>query len=311
MKIAFFSEGNYTGKVKQEQLGRTDLNWVWALDADHYNINNVPTNLQYDYGVYIIPKKVPHISEAKFDELRKICTNVGVMQEGNHTYYQDWNVLVAFSYLERLQNCDFILCHNEIDLNYYSGIFPQIPVHILPTLLVDVNINKVQITPEYKRSGVLLSGNFTQWYSGIDSYLVGGVFNEPLFAPSMGRMQEAEKQIEDLTHIPYSNWNDWFYKLSEMRYGVNMMRTYAAGSFSLACGYLGIPCIGYKPLDTQKILFPELSVDEGDMKKAIKIAKHLRDNKQFYNHVSAYAQKAYQDNYSLEAFNQKTKEIFV
>ena len=39
-----------------------------------------------------------------------------------------------------------------------------------------------------------------------------------------------------------------------------MMRTHAAGTFALNCSYLGIPCIGYKGLDTQSTLHPDLSL---------------------------------------------------
>jgi len=39
------------------------------------------------------------------------------------------------------------------------------------------------------------------------------------------------------------------------------MLTIAAGTFSLNCAYFGIPCIGNEKVDTQRLCFPELSVD--------------------------------------------------
>jgi hypothetical protein len=305
MKIAIFTEGKSMGKITKDFAGRTDINWIIALEATHYNIHDRPKEL-YDIGIYIIPKQYSNLS---FDLKNLNCRKVGIMQEGNHTYWQDWTVFNQFEYYKLLSNVDFILCHNEIDKKYYKGLFNK-PTYILPTLLLDYNIDKNKLTLPHNRIGTLISGNFTSWYSGIDSYLVSRALDEPIYAPSMGRKPESEDLIDDITHIPYSNWNDWLYKLSNMKYGVNMMRTYAAGSFSLACGYLGIPCLGYNSLDPQRILFPELTVEEGDIEKTMKIVKHLKTNKIFYDHVSAYAKHMYDTNYNVNIFNKKTKEIF-
>jgi hypothetical protein len=37
---------------------RTEFAWMVALNADHYNINQIPDK-QYDLGIVIIPKKNP------------------------------------------------------------------------------------------------------------------------------------------------------------------------------------------------------------------------------------------------------------
>ena len=59
MKIAFFTEGNYQGKVPRDHPNmRTELAWMCTLNADHWNINQQP-NQQYDLGIVIIPKKNP------------------------------------------------------------------------------------------------------------------------------------------------------------------------------------------------------------------------------------------------------------
>ena len=44
------------------------------------------------------------------------------------------------------------------------------------------------------------------------------------------------------------------------------MRTHAAGTFALNCAYLGIPCIGYSGLDTQRLCHPDLSIKMADIK---------------------------------------------
>ena len=40
MEIAFFTEGQYQGKVTRNNPNmRTDLAWICSLKADHWNIN--------------------------------------------------------------------------------------------------------------------------------------------------------------------------------------------------------------------------------------------------------------------------------
>ena len=42
MKIAFFSESQVRGKIPRDFLNaRTEYAWMMALDAPHYNINNI------------------------------------------------------------------------------------------------------------------------------------------------------------------------------------------------------------------------------------------------------------------------------
>ena len=44
MKIAFFTEMGFTGKIpRTHENMRTEFAWMVALDADHYNINSLPS----------------------------------------------------------------------------------------------------------------------------------------------------------------------------------------------------------------------------------------------------------------------------
>ena len=59
MEIAFFTEGNWSGKVTRDNPNmRTEMACMCALNADHYNLNTIP-NKTYDLGIVIIPKKNP------------------------------------------------------------------------------------------------------------------------------------------------------------------------------------------------------------------------------------------------------------
>lgn len=310
--VAFFTEGNWAGKPYISSIGRTDINWMRSLNAEHWPITSfpiLPPSPEYDIGIYIVPKKNPKLTLEFLQDLKQLCQVVGVMQEASQDNYQDLPVDQQLMYLNFLGECDFILCHNEIDLKYYQGLFPDKNVNIMPTLMLTDNIDTLKLSKD--KRGTMIGGTLCKWYSGIDSFIIASDFDEPVFCPSMGRKQEYEDYLEDITYLPYKDWTNWMYDLSKCKYAVHLMRTYAAGSFPLNCAYLQIPCIGWNNgTDTQRLLFPELSPDEGDMMEARKVAKHLKTNKLFFDHVNAYAHKVYLEEFSENIFLNKMSEIF-
>ena len=103
-----------------------------------------------------------------------------------------------------------------------------------------------------------------------------------------------------VNYLEYNIWTDWMYNLSKYKYAYMMSLGTAAGSFALNCGYLGIPCIGDERADTQKLLFPELSVDIYDIEKGRNLTKKLRDDKDFYSDTVKHANDIY-----IKEFNSK------
>jgi hypothetical protein len=98
------------------------------------------------------------------------------------------------------------------------------------------------------------------------------------------------------------------YELSKHKYAVQCYPA-SAGQFPLNCGYLGIPCIGYNDINTQKNLFPELSVKRGDILSAIKLANRLKIDKDFYNEVSNNSKRLYNKLYKEGQFVENFKNI--
>ena len=98
------------------------------------------------------------------------------------------------------------------------------------------------------------------------------------------------------------------YALSKCKYGVQL-GTAAAGTFNLNCSYLGIPCIGYDNLNTQKYLHPQLSVADGDISSARVLASKLKSDEGFYLECSKETQKLYNSLYSEEKYKKKLEEI--
>ena len=88
------------------------------------------------------------------------------------------------------------------------------------------------------------------------------------------------------------------------------MRTHAAGTFALNCAYLGIPCIGYKGLDTQEVCHPDTTVEVGDITKAKQIAEKLRNDEEFYLYCSKFSKLMYKERYNEDKFNTTFQKQF-
>ncbi len=294
MKIAFFTEMGFTGKIpRNHENMRTEFAWMCALNADHYNINSLPPK-QYDLGIIIIPKKNPNFN---IDGVKSICNKVAVMQEGPHWYFQDYSLEKQIWYFNILIESDIIFTHNNLDKIYYEGLTGHQDVRVMKSLMIEDAIGELK---KVKRDGVIIGGNFVNWYGGFDSYIVAQEISDIIYAPSMGRKQPGEEEL--VTHLPYMNWREWIHKLNEFKIGIHLMRTHAAGTFALNCAYLGIPCIGYSGLDTQEICHSDLTVDIGDIFKAKEIVKMLRNDEDFYLHCSNIAKTKYQENFSENIF---------
>ena len=134
------------------------------------------------------------------------------------------------------------------------------------------------------------------------------MLSDDIYAPTTGRMKPEERQL-DINHLPWIVWNEWIYELSKRKYGVQL-GTAAAGTFNLNCSYLGIPCIGYNNVNTQKYLHPNLSVADGDLYSARLLADRLHEDEQFYMDCSNETLELYKLLYSEEVFIKKMYKIF-
>ena len=299
MKIAFFTEGGYQGKVSRDNSNmRTDLAWVCSLEADHWNINQ-PPNQHYDLGIVIIPKNNPQFN---LSELKQYCNKIAVMQEGPNWYWQDYPLEQQIWYFNTIQEADFMFVHNESDKRYYEGLTGK-ECKILPSLMIEDSINaRNWLLHENDRKDIIIGGNFCSWYGGFDSYIVAQEADCPIYIPSMGRKIEDEEEMPNLNHLPYMNWVEWINKLSQFKYGVHLMRTHAAGTFALNCAYLGIPCIGYEGLDTQEKCHPDLTVKLGDLTTAKEKLISLKTDKTFYHNCSNKSKQNYTKYYHESKF---------
>lgn len=308
MKIAFFTEGGYTGQVPRNNPNmRTDQAWICALEAVHYPVTNIPQE-SYDVGIVIIPKEKnrEHLADINYplvENIRKVCKKVAVMQEGTHWDWMEDSIQTMVWFYNQLIEADMLLCHNDIDVRYYSGITSK-PCYIMPTLMIEDTVKVAEV----RADSVFVAGNWHQTYRGFDAWIVGQEFELPMYGFKAGKFRQGE-EITGIEYMPWKPWSEFIYELSKHKYGVQTYET-SAGQFPLNCAYLGIPCIGYNQVNTQRILHPDLSVEVGDVLAARELVRKLRDNS-FYQECSGKAKELYQAHYSEKVFIEKMKSILL
>lgn len=305
MKIGVFTEGGYQGKIQRDNPNmRTDLAWWCALDATHHPlpiIHELPDN-SYDFGIMILPKKrQPLLNYPLLEHYKRVCKKVSVMQESYYNYWQDSEIVEQIWYYNFLVEMDIIFCHNEVDLKYYRGLTGK-KCEIMPTLMITDFIK----TSKDKTESVMMGGNLVKDYGGIDSYMVAREITDNIWSPTTGRMKEEEKGM-DINHLPWVLWLEWIYELSKHKYGIQL-GTAAAGTFNLNCAYLGIPCVGYNNVNTQRC-HPDLSVDVGDVERAKTLIKKLKEDTDFYSECSKTAIQKYNECFDEKVYIYTMKRV--
>lgn len=306
-KIAFFTEGGYTGKVPRNAPMRTDQAWICALDGVHhcvFELNKITD--KYDIGVLIIPKEKnrEYLSSKNYplvENIRNYCEKVIIMQEGCHWDWMEDSVNTMVWFYNQLLDADLLLCHNDLDVKYYKGI-TNIESIVLPTLMIEDNIKTAD-----KEDRVFVAGNWHLTYRGFDSWIISNEFNLPKYGFKAGKYKDGE-DVNGINYLPWMDWYTFMYELSKCKYGIQTYQS-SAGQFPLNCGYLGIPCIGYNDVNTQRDLFPDLSVDRGDIVSARKIAKRLQEDADFYKVCAETSTMMYKELYSEKVFLERWTDI--
>lgn len=319
--IVFLSELPFTGQVPSNYPNmRTEFAWMYALNAKHAPLHLWEEVKGFDFVFIIFPKGKTFLSaegsrlvdrenpvsgllaSSFLDTLKQNNKKVFYIQEGPHWWWNDYEVADQINFYNMLAKVDTIFAHNYSDLNYYAGLFPNKTIMLIPSLMIEDSIKDVEWKPEDK---VIVGGNFARWYGGFESYLVAQEFKVPIWGQTSHAMRDNEHFL--INHLPRVTWVDWIKQLSTFKYAIHLMPTVAAGTFSLNCSYLGIPCIGNGLVDTQAYCQPELAIEVENVMGARLLAKQLVQDKDFYEQCSKEARENYQKYYALEVWKSQMK----
>tara|TARA_B100001778_G_scaffold188810_1_gene155513 strand:+ start:2151 stop:3110 length:960 start_codon:yes stop_codon:yes gene_type:complete len=312
-KILFISELGHRGKVPRDYKHmRTEFAQMCSLQANHCPIYQIKEFNETDYDhVILLISKTQQLREFLLtidvvEEARRFGKKVWFMQEATCWIHQTMKLPHQVTHVNILNSVDGILSENVTDYKYYRGVAPNTPVHTIPTLIIEdvfKDIEKVK-----KQDKTMIGGNCSNWYGGFDSYLVADTYQNKIDMPKM-RNVDFHDQLPRLSVLPHVQFHDWIHKFAEYKYAVHLMPAITAGTFCLNAAFLGIPCIGYKESDPQRLCQPELSVDLYDIETAVKLAKKLKTDVDFYNECSKNAKENYTKHYNENIFVQYMEGI--
>jgi hypothetical protein len=320
MKITFLSEMRTQGvpPANYENM-RTEFAWMHALYATHHNIYEYGNIKGYDHVFVIFPKGRFNLNAvgAKIDNtpnlhsellgsdwlevLKKNNEKVHYIQEGPTWMFTELEIRDQFNFYNMLASVDTIYAHNQYDTKFYKGLVPGQKVRVMPTLMIEELIGDLYYI-ENRQDKAIVGGNFARWYGGFQSYVVADEFKTPIWAQESHAKREGEEYAPNLQHLPRLSWFEWMKELSTFKYAVHLMPTIAAGTFSLNCAYFGIPCIGNKHVDTQRLCHPDLSVDVEDVDSARRLAKQLKEDRDFYTECAVSAKRNYRKHYDIQVW---------
>ena len=309
------SEMNFAGKFPDNyphmRVLETQLRF---LDTDHIPLFNILQSdtkyngdVVYNIGKGDLDKDYIRILYTQFNNvvelLKQKFDKVYIYQDGEIGWWNQTDVKLQVWWYNQLESSDGILVPNSTDVNFYKGIFPDVPIKVIRSVMTDVGLDKSKFKPKSGRS--IVTGPLTREYNGLVQVLLAHNYGLPVDIPLMGesRMPKDSWEMADnigVNYLPYMSWIDWMYNLNQYEIGYMMSAATASGSFALNCAYLGIPCIGDKRADTQSLLFPDLAVDWFDTKTALELTLRLKQDKDFYNSVVNKAKKILQSECTKE-----------
>ena len=270
-----------------------------------YNIGKGDFEKPYISDLYHNYHNIVGLLQEKFE-------GVYIYQDGEIGWWNQVDTRLQAWWYNQLRAASGILVPNSTDVSFYKGLFPDKEIKVIRSVMTDEGLDKSKFKPKENRT--LITGPLTREYNGFSQLLLAHNLDMPVDIPPMGesRMPKDSWEMADnlgVNYLQYMTWAEWMYNLSRYKIGYMMSSATASGSFALNCAYLGIPCIGYDDINTQKDLFPDLSIKRGDIQHARRLANNLVQNDDFYNRVSTKAKELYNELYKEDKFLEKWEKI--
>lgn len=298
MKIVYLTEMEFVAERIEEYVPNQSVLFTQmsGLNAAHLPIevflNNKEVLRKFDVCIFIYPKSRPEVLSICKD-IKDRCKLV-LNQEGPRDFWYDWKPEHQKLFIEAMDMCDMFFANNESDLEFFRGFMGD------KAVLSPVSFSKKQIekfSTDIRNNTILIGGNMCKWYGGLSSIKVIENAGLQAYIPSMGRKQQNEEILygKNIKILPYMDFDNWTYFVSTNKYVVHLMKEIGGGNLSLTASALGIPCIGNKLWDTQRICQPRLSIDVWEIQKGRDLMYRLMNDKNFYDECALEAKDlAYQ-----------------
>lgn len=292
---------------KWEIAGNEIRSWSHAMSGDvHYGLNIGDYSMFDQYDITMI-----ELTETMLDtaiNLKRFSkTKVVGLVEGE-LMNRNWSTETFNKYIQVLNIIDLVGIINDkaYDIMKYLTDKPirmiGIPYPLRWTMensqeKTTNNIIELGSTPK-NRGGIWTMTAFNQLnVSGI-AYTSDEEDNKSTMEISNGRLS-----------LGYdSDWQTYYKEHSKYFMGLHLDDRATWGRFPLDCASANMPCVSTSGSYTQKILFPELTVEYYEISKAVSLCKRLMEDKSFLEYCLLYA-KEHINQFDLEPTKQRFLKV--
>lgn len=290
---------------KWEEAGNEIRSWSHAMGGDVYYGHGIEDYTIFDkYDITMIELKDSMLSVAKSISMLSSTKLVG-LTEGD-LMNRDWHSTTYAKYIDVLNRVDLVGIINDkaYDIMKCLTIKPVRMIGIPYPLewassnqlgKLEYPIVELGSTPT-NRGGIWTLATFNQL--GVK----GIVYTE-----DTSDIESTIKMSNGLLTIGFNtDWQNYYREHSRYHMGLHLDDRATWGRFPLDCASAGMPCISTKGSYTQEILFPDLTVDYYDVRKAIELTNRLLKDKSFFDYSIQFAQE------KIKQFDlQPTKDRFI
>jgi hypothetical protein len=323
MKILFLSPINHNGKFDDFKFGyRPIMSWITALDAIHWNYNDIDSidnNSRFDVAIISVLNSISDINidtffNKTFNKLKKISDKIVIQQESYHRsiihdcLHTKRNIYDLHIFYKFYENCDAILTHNQIDNLYYEGLFNK-PCYVHPQLLIDDdllkkteendNVNYEDLSN--KQVTFILSSDISlsDKSGGMDAYMLLKNLDYPIYTFSGNKPYNFKNLYSFDPNYDYLKFNE---KISNFKIAISIPSLPIGGSFPLHCAMKNVPCVGWNASTPLFDCFPDLTAEYPNFKTLKNIINKLINDKNFYIECTKKGRKNFIEKYSVEKY---------
>ena len=120
------------------------------------------------------------------ENLKQKFPKVYIYQDGEVGWWNQVDTKLQVWWYNQLQKADGILVPNEIDTNFYEGIFPQSDIRVIRSVMSDKGLDKTKFKP--KENKAILNGPLTLDYNGFPQVILAHNAGMGIDIPPMQKM---------------------------------------------------------------------------------------------------------------------------
>lgn len=242
--------------------------------------------------------------------------NVFVGQESSVFDWFEWSAVEQELYIQLLSKSKGFLHHSEFDKKVMSVFIDNF---ISWHGCIDISVDSPK---SFEESGeyVSLPTPVKRYQRGMITHQIANKYikDVPVYSLAYNRPNGTYNlsfpdsyKVGNINLVPKMNHSDWMAFIHNSKFGIDLNREFSGGNVSLEYAALGVPLISHVELDTQRILFPNLSFEPTDYDAIENAIKLLLNDKDFYEECSRHALNTVKESFNSKIVVEKFRNEFI